>query len=423
MMNRKDKKPFHILFDLSRCFHENCALPTFHDGTTRVMAMYAKLLSQRPECSLQYCGTMSYEVLQGVERFLKARTILPSQPLVYYKTFLELYKIASKQSWLGSLCSFLDRWAPTIPYGALQQADVFLLPSPTHPVDQQIRKQKKVKVFVTIHDLIPLLFPEFADLEFYKKTRQIYSSFQESDFFFCVSQSTKEDLCRLYPIEPERVFVTPLAASTQTFCPEPCRATISAVLQKYGLPNAPYFLGLSRFNLNKSAIKILRCFARMMEQKKEEANLVLYGPKMMLWGSFASEAQAVLDTFLSHPLLRDHVFFTDYVDEEDLKALYSGATAFLFPSLYEGFGLPALEAMQCGTPVLTSNTSSLPEVVGDAALLVDPYDEDAISQGMLTLLHDTGLRKRLSTAGIQRASCFSWDRTIDIMVDAFQKVV
>jgi len=121
--------------------------------------------------------------------------------------------------------------------------------------------------------------------------------------------------------------------------------------------------------------------------------------------------------------LKSCVHFTGYIPEGDLPALYNGADLFVFPSLYEGFGLPVLEAMACGTPVITSNTSSLPEVAGDAALLVDPYDVDAIAEAMRRVLTDLNLAGELRVKGLARASEFSWERTARETLAVYEKVL
>jgi glycosyltransferase involved in cell wall biosynthesis len=116
------------------------------------------------------------------------------------------------------------------------------------------------------------------------------------------------------------------------------------------------------------------------------------------------------------------IIFTGYVPDEDLSALYSGAKAFIFPSLQEGFGLPILEAMQCGTPVISSNATSLPEVAGEAAILINPYDKDELSQAMLNLLSDENLRNELTQKGLERAKQFSWSKCAQETVEIYQKI-
>ena len=120
---------------------------------------------------------------------------------------------------------------------------------------------------------------------------------------------------------------------------------------------------------------------------------------------------------------KDRIIITGYVPDEDLSAIYSGATAFVFPSLYEGFGLPILEAMQCGTPVISSNSTSLPEVVGDAGILVDPKDQDQLCQAMLDILNDDTLRETLKQKGLERAKQFSWEKCANETVEIYKKII
>lgn len=120
--------------------------------------------------------------------------------------------------------------------------------------------------------------------------------------------------------------------------------------------------------------------------------------------------------------LNSDVIFTGYADEKDVPVLMNGAAVFVFPSLYEGFGLPPLEAMACGTPVITSNTASLPEVVGDAALLVDPYSVESIADAMESLLLDPALRAELKDKGLKRASMFTWEKSADIILEVYEQL-
>ena len=141
----------------------------------------------------------------------------------------------------------------------------------------------------------------------------------------------------------------------------------------------------------------------------------------MLVGTRGWKVQELLDEIDNDPLLQERVVFTGFVPDQYLSAIYSGAEGFLYPSLYEGFGLPPLEAMQCGVPVIASNTSSLPEVVADAGILVDPLDREQICQAMLSVLNDSELRNTFMRKGIERAANFSWKHCADLTVAGYQK--
>ena len=125
----------------------------------------------------------------------------------------------------------------------------------------------------------------------------------------------------------------------------------------------------------------------------------------------------------SDPILKNRIVFTGFIPDKYLSAIYSGALAFIYPSLYEGFGLPPLEAMQCGTPVITSNTSSLPEVVGDAGIMINPKDGDALCQAMIDIVKNNKLRNHLSKKGIERTKLFSWKKCADETIKAYRSAL
>ena len=238
------------------------------------------------------------------------------------------------------------------------------------------------------------------------------SRISPGDFVFAISQSTKNDLCNYSNIDPSRVYVTHLAAA-DNFRPCGDRARIDGVRRQYGIPDAPYALSLCTLEPRKNIEATIRSFSRLVKQQNiDDLNLVLVGARGWKFDEIFNE----LDRSLVE---KERVFLTNYVPDEDLSPLYSGSMMFVYPSLYEGFGLPPLEAMQCGVPVITSNTSSLPEVVGDAGIMVNPEDEDAISQAMLELYQSDELREDLSGRSLDRAAGFSWKKCADETVEAY----
>jgi glycosyltransferase involved in cell wall biosynthesis len=164
----------------------------------------------------------------------------------------------------------------------------------------------------------------------------------------------------------------------------------------------------------KNVEQVIKCFSRLVhEEGIKDLRLVLVGAQGLGY-------EGILNAIASFDIPRDSIVLTGYVADEDLAALYSGASGFIYLSLYEGFGLPPLEAMQCGTPVITSNTSSLPEVVGEAGIMVDPTDEDAICQSLLDVYRDAGLRAQMSRDSLDRARQFSWDRCVRETIAAYK---
>jgi glycosyltransferase involved in cell wall biosynthesis len=238
-------------------------------------------------------------------------------------------------------------------------------------------------------------------------------SIQNDDWVIAISESTKNDLCNLTKLEPERVFVTLLAASDLFYhCID--ASLQRSVRKKYGIPDSKYVLSLSTLEPRKNIDHTIRCFINMIQQQNiHDLNLVLVGTKGWDFEKIFSEVRY-------SGVLCDKIIITGFVDDYDLAPLYSGATMFVYPSFYEGFGLPVLEAMQCGVPVVTSNTSSLPEVVGDAGFLLDPRDSNSLCQCMLNIYNDPALAKKMSLKSISRAKMFSWKRCGEQTIAAYK---
>lgn len=268
---------------------------------------------------------------------------------------------------------------------------------------------------LTIYDIIPLLHPEYFPDGFVEQFLPIVSSFlPERDYIFAISESTKNDLCAYFGILPERVFVTPLAASSQLYYPERDRAVIARVRETAGVPDVPYFLTLATVEKRKNLATTVAAYrAFLQESGNRDIHFVLVGTRG--W-----KVDDVLSTIEADPLLKERVHFTGFLPDASLAAMYSGAIAFVYPSLYEGFGLPPLEAMQCGVPVICSNTSSLPEVIGDSGISVDPLDVDGIAGAMRMLAHDSALRGALSAKGLVRAQEFSWKVCADKTIEGYE---
>jgi glycosyltransferase involved in cell wall biosynthesis len=311
-------------------------------------------------------------------------------------------------------CRMVRRYTQPIQQSYLNQCDIFH--SPYLPIPQQVKEARSVKRFLMVHDLVPVLHPEFfaAPLQDHNTVRDAIDSIDTETWVLSNSQATKDDLCSYRKdIDPARVFVTPLAAS-EIFYPDHDPEEQARVRQKYDIPEGPYILSLSTLEPRKNINQTVRCFARMIEQEHiSDLLLVLVGAKGWDYDKIFEEIQAKSG-------IRERIIVTGYADDDDLSAIYSGATAFVYPSFYEGFGLPPLEAMQCGVPVITSNTSSLPEVVGDAGIMVSPTDADALCHAVLTIYRDHSLRQTLSARGLQRAKQFTWDSCLAKTIDAYR---
>jgi glycosyltransferase involved in cell wall biosynthesis len=274
------------------------------------------------------------------------------------------------------------------------------------------RRRRSQRRFITIHDLASHRFPEIYGPAYARSARAALESVRGGDCVLTSSESSRAELCEHGVAAPERVFVAPLGADPRTF--HPCRDAerMQAVRGRYGIPEGPYLLSVNTPDVRKNVQHAVRAFARLVrEEEVRDLTLVLVGhsgpgPQP----HFADEADG----------LRGRVVRTGYVDDDELAPLYGGATAFVYPSLYEGFGLTPLEAMQCGTPVITSNTSSFPEVVGDAGILLDPADGDALCQAILDVHRDAPLRQRMRERSLARAARFSWERCTRATLDAYR---
>jgi len=267
-----------------------------------------------------------------------------------------------------------------------------------------------------VYDLIAIQSPEYFTQHHTQLIKRVIRNIDKNNFVTTISKSTKDDLCEYCGIESDRVFVTHLAASA-SFHPCSDQDLIARTRQQYGIPDGPYALSLCTLEPRKNIDHLIRCFRRLArEQAIPDLNLVLVGTRGWKFGRIMAEIEDSTD-------LGDRLITTGYVPDDDLAPLYSGAEMFVYPSLYEGFGLPPLEAMQCGVPVITSNTSSLPEVVGDAGRMVDPRDEDALCQAMLDIHRSQQLREALSGKSLAQAARFSWARCATQTEAAYRAVL
>lgn len=253
---------------------------------------------------------------------------------------------------------------------------------------------------LSVHDVSYRLFPQyFSPRVRFLLALLVGPSIRRAARVIAISENTRRDIIRFYRPEPERVVVTHLAAAPH-FKPQPPEE-IARVCAAYNL-RSPYILAVGNKQPRKNLGRLVQAFAALLSDFSDLA-LVIAGQS----GWQGSEVEAEV----ARLGLAGRVRFTNYVPEADLPALYSGAAVFCYPSLYEGFGLPVLEAMQCGTPTVTSCTSSLPEVVGDAALTVNPADPFEIAYGLRTLLSEPDKRQEYSRRALDRAAWFSWERT------------
>jgi glycosyltransferase involved in cell wall biosynthesis len=267
------------------------------------------------------------------------------------------------------------------------------------------------KRVVTLHDAIAFRYPDgYTRLNNFLHRRYIPATLANVDAVITVSASARDDLVRFLRLPSEKVFVVPMAANP-TFRPQPAAAALPVAARYGALP--PYILYVGAVEARKDLPTLLRAFARL-RSAFPRLTLVVAG-RARFKATDVARTLAALD-------LSSAVRFTGFVADEDLPALYGAAAAFCFPSLYEGFGLPVLEAMACGTPVVCARASSLPEVAGDAALLFEPRDDAALADHLAALLSDPALAGDLRRRGLARAATFSWARTAAATRAVYQHV-
>ena len=271
------------------------------------------------------------------------------------------------------------------------------------------------KTVVTIHDCIHLMFPEYLPhhLGYAYARAALYTAAHKSDRIFTVSEQSKRDILKFFKVPPEKIVVTPNAIDERVIAP-PTEEHVTQTRERYQLSHS-YLLYVGNIMPHKNLERLIEAFHLVRTQGRSELELLIIGAEI-------SKLQALRRAVHRYDIHR-YVRFLGYVPDETLAVLYRLASVFVFPSLYEGFGLPPLEAMASGTPVVTSNVSSLPEVVGDAAILVDPYSAQAIADGILKVLRSTHLRDDLRRRGLKRSQEYSWARSVQRVREIYDEVL
>jgi glycosyltransferase involved in cell wall biosynthesis len=269
---------------------------------------------------------------------------------------------------------------------------------------------------VSIHDLSFEHLPQTFNRRSRTQLRlTVRHSARRAAHILSLSEHTRRDIIDTYKIDPVRVTAIPLAAPAH-FCPVTDDKELQRVRHTYGI-EGDYVLSVGSIQPRKNLVRLIKAYASL-RGIQAESNF----PKLVLAGKCGWLYDETLRA-LEESGLRESIVLTGYVPESDLPALYSGAVCFVYPSYFEGFGLPPLEAMKCGTPVIVGNRTSLPEVVGDAGLQVDPFDVAAIGGAMGQLIDNPELRRQLSIKGRDRAEMFDWRETARRTLQVYERVV
>jgi glycosyltransferase involved in cell wall biosynthesis len=308
--------------------------------------------------------------------------------------------------------------------GLLKNISVYF--SPTMSECGESLKYPHIIHFILLHDAIPILFPEYYPLfdlnddnDGYTRQLRLLS---KNNYYFCNSECTKGDYLKYFgnQLDANKMLVFH-HASSHKFTPDYDKRKLAAVFENYNIyykDNVKYIFSLCTLEPRKNLAFTIGCFIKFIKKHNiQDLYLYLGGGQ---WETFIKKLEEQINTFDEY---RDKIIRLGYIDDEDVNILYSNSLFFTYISQYEGFGVPPLEAMQAGTPIITSNNSSLPEVVGDAAITIDYNSEAQCIAAFEKLYFNEDIRADYITKGIERAKLFSWGKTVDKMSDVIMSVV
>lgn len=276
-----------------------------------------------------------------------------------------------------------------------------------------ISEVKAAKRYLVLHDAIPLILPKLSE-DFEERKGwffEVADGINDKDSYFTVSEHSKNDYLKFFPqLRAEQITVTHLAAA-ENFYHETDKNKVDEARRKYNIPDGKkYVFSLCTLEPRKNLIRALKTFVQFVQKNNIEDLVFVLGGSA--WKAFLPMLEAELGEIPQGLVIK-----AGYIDDKDLAALYSGAEWFVYTSQYEGFGLPPLEAMQCGCPVITANNSSLPEVVGNSGIMIDWDSDEQHIAAYENYYFDDELRRNNAKAGIERAKLFSWDKCADIMIE------
>jgi glycosyltransferase involved in cell wall biosynthesis len=285
-----------------------------------------------------------------------------------------------------------------------------------HATDFVLPPSRAHRKLLTVHDLAFLFFPDAAmpSLHHYLHT-VVPRSVARADHVIADSAHTAQDLAEQWHLPPEKISVVQGGVDHAHFRPVTDPAGLAAVRARYIGDDRPYILSVSRLEPRKNHVRLIEAFARARAEAKFPHRLVIAGRTGWLFDEIFARVRAL------H--LEDHVSFPGFVEDADLPALYSGAEIVAYPSLYEGFGLPIIEALACGAPVLTGDNSCLPEAGGPGAYYVNSLDIDSIAAGLTRLAGDSRLRRTLAERGFAHAAQFTWARSATQLLAAYRRAL
>ena len=380
-----------------------CALEKLPD-LKRYLALYnLEFLEILNECEFGFLQKLSYEC-----RKLKGET--PKNKKIERAFYSIFYSVLKK---MGKILNGLS--GHYLLKKKIEDKDFYF--SPVSPVPRVVKQAKHIKSAVMLHDTIPLIFSEYMP----KRLKGNYwfidliKSLSKDEIYFANSKCTKDDFLKYCPeLTEEQITVVYLAANDNF---RPMDDTSLAELKtKYNIPkDGKYIFSLCTMDPRKNLIFAVKNFVEFIKRYNiQDMYFVLGGAA---WHSFIHKIEEEIGDLGEY---KDKIIKAGYVDDCDLPVLFSNAFCFVYPSLYEGFGLPVLEAMKCGAPVITSNVSSIPEIIGDAGIQIDPKNNEEFIQAINKFYTDESFKAECSQRALERAQEFSWERCVEIIVKTYR---
>ncbi len=338
-----------------------------------------------------------------------------------YKSFFDNYTTAlAKRNTKFGLLKFLDSLQVSFikrlnkfyfnHFVSFNDIDVYF--SPMYAVPHFISKSCRIKKYVILHDTIPLV-NDYRKNVSHKWFYNLIKSLNSTDKYFANSEYTKQDFIKYVPeVKPENITVIPLSTGKPYFKLND-NMYINQIKRKYGIPtDKKYIFSLCNLDPRKNLVFAIKNFLSFVEKNKLDDFVFVLG------GSHFKDFEAILNQNIKNlGEKQNKILRIGYVEDDDMPALYSGGEMFVYPSLYEGFGIPVLEAMKCGLPVICSNTTSLPEVIGDCGIQINPYSDEEMINAMEKMYYDRDFRAECVRKGLERAKLFTWKRCADVITE------
>jgi len=359
----------------------------------------------------------------GVYSYQLLKAILSIDQENIYRCFYAFFRKGNRRFIFNDPVANLENCVWTLPGRLLKllwedwkimAAEDFLGPVDVlHSPYEFLPKTRRTKTVVTVHDVTFLKHPDYLDPSFVRLySRRIKHIVNKADKIIVDSQNTQKELLEFTNASPDRVSVIHPGVDPR-FAPLKDDIKLRDLKRRFGI-SGPYILFVGAADKDKNLNRLAEAFSRLIP-KHDHLQLVFAGS--LDWGY-----QSLQEKFVSL-CEKNKLILTGFVNEMDLPVLYSGAQVLAIPSIHEGFGLPAVEAMACGVPVLSSNTSSLPEIVEDAAVQVDPYDVDHIAEGLRSLIEDKDIHLNCAKKGLERAKSFSWENTARQTIKIYKELL